>query len=221
MNKYLYNDFFNKKKMYSSNFLNIHADSLNFPDCCVMPKQELLRRCFWISFQSTMEREFLWQFWTVLNGTMKESIKMEHKEENDTSEGPSAAGHTGYGLAGLQLASKSNRKRASKVLKEKMICDSSGAVIGDVGVDMEHTNVGHLRIYSVGHWCDVTQLQMYYKCVGFCNDRYAFVNKQDHRAELIDDHKGYWYLVCDKTIMYKSSLFFFFTHVLYFTMHIL
>ncbi|ETO02292.1 hypothetical protein RFI_35144, partial [Reticulomyxa filosa] len=134
-----------------------------------------------------------------LNGTMKESIKMEHKEENDTSEGPSAAGHTGYGLAGLQLASKSNRKRASKVLKEKMICDSSGAVIGDVGVDVKCDN--KLDIHT-------TTTDGTHKCRPFADIQCGSL--QDHRAELIDDHKGYLYLVCDKTIMYKSSLFFFF-----------
>ncbi|ETO07099.1 hypothetical protein RFI_30293 [Reticulomyxa filosa] len=157
-----------------------------------------------------------------LNGTMKESSKMKSKEENDTDEGPNAAGHTGYDLAGLQLASKSNRKRASKVRKEKMIGDSSGAVIGDMGVDVKsdeksdilqqqmETQMSAICGYTVWvNWCDVTQLQGYYKCVGFRNDHYAFVHKQDHRAELIADHKGYWHLVYDKTIMYKSSGIFF------------
>ncbi|ETO14824.1 hypothetical protein RFI_22542 [Reticulomyxa filosa] len=103
-----------------------------------------------------------------LNGTMKEYSKMKNKEENDTDEGPNAAGHTDYDSAGLQLASKSNRKR-----------------------------------------CDVTQLQGYYKYVGFRNDHYAFVHKQDHRAELIADYKGYCYLGMKKRLCINLQVFFF------------
>ncbi|ETO11166.1 hypothetical protein RFI_26210, partial [Reticulomyxa filosa] len=62
------------------------------------------------------------------------------------------------------------------------------------------------------NWCDMAQFHGYYKCIGFRNDHFAFVHKRDDRAQLIADQKGFWYLIYDDTIMYKSSGSFYPSH---------
>merc|ERR1712154_369950 len=54
-------------------------------------------------------------------------------------------------------------------------------------------------------WCDSQELHGYYQCVGLRNNRYHFKHRRDALAELFADDKGYWYLMYDTKILYKSK----------------